>query len=92
MDGLAALISAALLGGGSMATAIGGLVLQKRRGDAAIRREVRTLRRQLLTAEAAIYRLKTILTRHGLMTEYEREHGDETPPDEAGDDEEADPA
>ncbi len=82
MDSLAALVSAALLGGGSMATAIGGLILQKKRGDAATRRELRTVRRQLLTAEAALFRLKRILVRHNLMSEYEAEHGDEEPTDD----------
>jgi hypothetical protein len=90
VDSLAALISAALLGGGSMATAIGGLILQSRRGDAETRKEVKKLRRDLINAEAAIFRLKSILARHGLMSEYELEHGDEEPGNEdEGDDDAA---
>lgn len=82
MDGVSTLVSAGLLGGASMLTAIGGLILQWKKGDAETRKEVRVLRRQLLSAEASIYRLKSILVRNNLMSEYEREHGDEEPSDE----------
>lgn len=78
MDGYAALISSVLLGSAGLVTALSGY----RRGDKAMQTEVRKLRRDLLTAEGAIYRLKMILVRHNLMSEYEAEHGDEEPQDD----------
>jgi len=78
VDGYAALISAVLLGTAGLITAWGGV----RRGDKAVRAELRKLRRDLLTAEGVIYRLKVLLVRHGLMSEYELLHGDEVPDEE----------
>lgn len=79
MEGWAALITAILVGGGSFTGSVIGLVKQVKRGDPQARARIRRLERDLLTAEAVIFRLKTILVRHGLMTQYELENGDAEP-------------
>jgi hypothetical protein len=81
VEGWAALITAILVGSGSLVGSLVAAIKQVRLGDQQARARIRKLERDLLTAEAVIFRLKSILVRHGLMTQHELEHGDEEAPD-----------
>lgn len=82
MEGYGLLITAILGGIGSATTAIGGVIVLFRKGDAdtrarlaAAEAEGRDLRAKLLIAEARLFDLMRRLVGAGLMTQEELERG-----------------